>query len=255
MSSPTWTPAALASEARGLGGAAWRLVEAQHAVSTLKLVDSLEEQALLEGLIETVKPALPPDCRHLHYLLATPFRYGAPYPIGSRFRRAGRTEGVFYGAESPETAVAEIAFYRLLFFADSPATPWPRNAGDYSAFSARYLTEQGLDLTAPPLSDDDALWCHPTDYGPCQALAEAGRAAGIEAIRYRSQRDPGGGANLALLVCRVFTAPEPRDHQTWRLQFGPRGVQALCDFPRRRLEFDREAFADDPRMAEMVWER
>ena len=42
----------------------------------------------------------------------------APYPIGSRFRRAGRTAGVFYAAESPETAVAEMAFYRLLFFAE-----------------------------------------------------------------------------------------------------------------------------------------
>ena len=43
---------------------------------------------LLESLIEETKPALPPECRHLHYLLATPFRYGS-YPRGSRFRRAG----------------------------------------------------------------------------------------------------------------------------------------------------------------------
>ena len=118
MSSSTWTPAALSSDARGLAGTCWRLVEAQHHVSTLKLVDSVDEQELLEELIETTKPPLPPECRGLHYLLSTPFRYGSVYPTGSRFRRAGLTEGVFYASETPQTAVAEMAFYRLLFFAE-----------------------------------------------------------------------------------------------------------------------------------------
>src|SRR5205085_3795769 len=127
MSSPIWTPAALSSERRALSGTCWRVVEAQHKVSTLKLVDTLAEQALLEDLIESSKPPVPPECRHLHYLLATPFRYGAAYPNGSRFRRAGMTEGVFYAAEAVATAVAEMAFHRLLFFAESPATPWPAN--------------------------------------------------------------------------------------------------------------------------------
>ena len=48
-------------------------------VSTLKLVDTLAEQALLEDILEESKPPVPPECRHLHYLLSTPFRYGAPY--------------------------------------------------------------------------------------------------------------------------------------------------------------------------------
>src|SRR6476659_7785143 len=116
MSSSTWTPAALSSDARALAGLCWRLVEAQHHVSTLKLVDSVDEQELLEELIETTKPPLPPECRELHYLLSTPFRYGSFHPTGSRFRRAGMTDGVFYAAEKPHTAVAKMAFYRLLFF-------------------------------------------------------------------------------------------------------------------------------------------
>ena len=53
----------------------------------MKIVDTLAEQARLEELLEHSKPAVPPECRHLHYLLFTPFRYGAPYPRGSRFRR------------------------------------------------------------------------------------------------------------------------------------------------------------------------
>src|SRR6266851_3353998 len=144
MPSSTWTRAALSSSARSVSGACWRLVEAQYHVSTLKLVDTLDEQEILENLIERTKPMVPIECRHLHYLLSTPFRYGAVYPTGSRFRRAGLTEGVFYAAEAPETAVAEMAFYRLLFYAESPDTPWPANAAEYTAFSAEYATRNAI---------------------------------------------------------------------------------------------------------------
>jgi hypothetical protein len=255
MSLPIWTPAALSSEARALDGTAWRLVEAQHRVSTMKLVDTLAEQALLEDLIETTKPALPPECAHLDFLLATPFRYGAPYPHGSRFRRAGFTPGVYYAAEAVATAVAEIAFYRLLFFAESPATPWPANPLEHTAFAVPFATGCGLDLTEPPLDRDAALWTDPIDYGPCQALADAARAAGIDVIRARSVRDPQGGANLALLSCRAFAANAPTLRQTWRLRLGPHGVQALCDHPDLRLDFGRDAFARDPRLSHMRWQR
>lgn len=122
MSSPIWTPDALRSEAAPRAGSAWRLVEAQHRVSTMKLVDTLDEQAFLEEELERTKPPGPPECRHLHYLLATPFRYGR-YPGNSRFRREGYSPGVCYMAEAAEAAVAETAFYRLLFFLESPETP------------------------------------------------------------------------------------------------------------------------------------
>ena len=88
MSPPTWTPAELSSSARVAAGRAWRIVEAQHRVSTLKLVDTPEDQAFLERLIDETKPPVPPECRHLDYLLFTPFRYGN-YRHGSRFRRPG----------------------------------------------------------------------------------------------------------------------------------------------------------------------
>src|SRR5262249_1135787 len=164
MRSSTWTPAALSSERRRISGTCWRTVEAQHFVSTMKIVDTLEEQSLLETLLEQTKPPVPPECRQLHYLLSTPFRYGAQYPSGSRFRRAGFTPGVFYGSAAASTSVAEVAFHRLLFFADSPATPWPTNAGEYTVFSVRFRTAAGLDLTVPPLSVDEARWTDRTDY-------------------------------------------------------------------------------------------
>ena len=218
-------------------------------MSTLKLVDSLAEQTLLEDLLEQSKPPVPPECRHLHYLLSTPFRYGSPYPRGSRFRRAGLTPGVYYGSEAVETAVAEISFYRLLFFAESPATPWPDNALEFTAFSVPFATERAIDLTLAPFSADRAAWTSPTEYEPCQALAESARSADIQLIRYESARDPKAGANAALLTCEAFAARAPVARQTWRLRLGPHGVQALCEFPDLRLEFPPSTFAIDPRLA------
>ena len=99
----------------------------------MKLVDNLADQEILEGLVEATKPGVPVECGTLHYLLSTPFRY-RPYPNGSRFRRAGPTPSVYYAAEEQRTAAAETAFYRPLFFAESPDTPWPPNPSNAQAF-------------------------------------------------------------------------------------------------------------------------
>jgi len=255
MSSLIWTPDELSSEARRLAGVCWRVVEAQHQVSTLKLVDTIEEQALLEELIEQSKSSVPTECRHLDYLLATPFRYDTPYPRGSRFRRPGKTLGIFYASQKPETAVAEMAFYRLLFFAESPGASWSVNAGEYTAFAASYRTLRALDLTRPPLDAHRSHWADPNDYSACQDLAEVARAAGIQVIRYSSVRDPNGRVNVALLVCTVFTSPAPTGRQTWRIRLGPSGVQAICEFPRMHMDFGRTTFNSDPRIAAMNWDR
>ena len=204
----------------------------------MKVVDTLAEQEQLERLLEESKPPVPPECRQLHYLLSTPFRYGSPYPRGSRFRRAGLTPGVFYASQTVTTAVTEITHARLRFFADSPATPWPANAIEHTAFQVRYHAASGLDLTAEPFDRDRARWTDPTDYEGCQALADAARAAGVQAIRYLSARDA-GGVNVALLTCAAFSVNAPLERQTWRLHFDSGGVRAICEFPERRLSFGR----------------
>lgn len=254
MSSPIWTPAALRSEARPLRTSAWRLVEAQHRVSTLKLVDTLAEQDVLEAILDTTKPALPAECSHLDYLLSTPFRY-RPYAHGSRFRRAGMTPGVWYGAARPETAAAEMVFYRFLFYAESPATPFPDDAADYTAICADLATPLSLDLTSGTLAQDKSRWMHLTDYAPCQALADAAREAGADILCYTSVRDPAQGRNLAVLSCKAFRLPQPTDRQTWRIRINRNGAQAVCEHPRRGMEFSKDSFSDDPRLANMVWDR
>jgi hypothetical protein len=252
MSLPIWTPDALQSEKRKISGLWWRLVEAQHHVSTMKLVDTVDEQSLLEDILEGSKRRFPPECAGLDYLLATPFRYDAAYPYGSRFRRAGYTKGVYYAAAKVETALAEMAFYRLLFYAESPATPFPANAAEYTAFSVEIGTSAAIDLTMPPLSDNDAIWAHPTQYEPCQALADVAREAEVEAILYRSVRDPEGGQNAALLTPLGFKKKQPLERISWRIRLAKTGIQALCEFPMRRVGFAVEDFAGDPRIAGLL---
>jgi RES domain len=106
MSSRISTRDELLSNAFHLVGNCWRVVEAQNKISTAKLTDNASEQHTLELLIEQTKPVIPADAQHLNYLLSTPFRYGAPYPRGSRFRRVGLTDGVFYASDHPHTAIA-----------------------------------------------------------------------------------------------------------------------------------------------------
>lgn len=247
MSLPIWTPGALRSEAKPADGACWRLVEAQHRVSTMKLVDTLDEQQLLEEELERTKPPGPAECRHLHYLMSTPFRYGR-YPGNSRFRREGLSPGVYYAAEAVETAVAETIFYRLLFFAESADTPWPRNPLEFTGFETRYAVEAAIDLTAPPLSRDSASWTDLADYSACLALADAAREAGVGVIRYRSVRDPQGRANLALLTCTAFVEARPSAYVTWRVSLSTQQAYALCDWPDLRLAFSVADLTADPRL-------
>ena len=174
MSSSTWTPDALSSRAEVFAFRCWRIVEAQHQASTMKLTDSLDEQDILEQIIEATKPAIPAGCEGLDFLLMTPFRYSVRNPIGSRFRRPHAPLGVFYASEHAATAVAEMAFYRLLFYAESPATPYPDNPGEYTGFAVEIAGDRALNLTAPPFADDGRLY-HLSDYSHSQGFADQAR--------------------------------------------------------------------------------
>ena len=77
----------------------------------------------------------------------------------------------------------------------------------------------------------------------------------MRALRYASVRDARGGVNVALLTCAAFTSREPIERQTWRLHLGRTGARAICDSPPQRLGFDRLAFATDPRIAALPWDR
>lgn len=254
MSSITWTPGALKSDARPVSETCWRVIEAQHLVSTMKLTDTLEDQQILENLIEETKPPIPEECRHLDFLLFTPFRYSAANPRGSRFRRPFAARGVFYAAQHPETAIAETVFYRTLFYAESPGTPWPANPGEFTAFAVGFSSPVSIDIATGPLSSDVGLY-HLSDYGISQQFSEDVRAAGLEVITYRSVRDAARRNNFALLTCSVFTDVAPTNRRSWKIHLDANGARAICETPRVTLAFDRNAFVADPRLAGLVWTR
>jgi hypothetical protein len=221
----TWTPPALASEARGYARELWRAVEAQHTASTMRLVDALDEQALLEGVLEESKPALPAAAQPLHYLLATPFRYRPP--TGSRFR-APFDAGVWYGAEALRTALAEKSYWRLRFLLDSPGTPDLKPV-PHTVFRARVASEHTLDLTVPPLSAERTTWTARASYTATQQLAAAARAGGIQIIRYESVRDPEQGACAAVLSPAAFGRGRPRSAETWFIAAARERVRCARD--------------------------
>lgn len=254
MSSDIWTPEELSSKAVALASRSWRIVEAQHQASTMKVTDTLPEQDILERLIDETKPAIPSGCEALHFLLMTPFRYSAQNPNGSRFRRPNAADGVFYAAEHPVTAIAEMAFYRLLFFAESPGTSWPQNPGEYTAFAVEIATDRALDLTASPFIDHVPLY-DLVDYSASQAVADRARQAAIQVIKYMSVRDPEKRPNLAILSPKAFARHEPVDRQSWKLHLDSNGVRAVCEAPRISIAFDREAFRADPRVKAFDWTR
>jgi hypothetical protein len=133
--------------------------------------------------------------------------------------------------------MAEDAFYRVLFFAASTGTPLPRNPQERTAFEVPVRTTLAVDLTALPLARDRPLWTHPSEYAPCQDLADAARAAGLQAIRYESVRDPGRGANLALLSPAAFAAPAPSTRETWHVLLRRDRVDAVREMPRTAVSF------------------
>jgi hypothetical protein len=213
VSSSTWTPRAVASEARAVELDLWRAVEAQHVASTRRLVESNAEQAVLEAILEETKPSLRGGLEKLHYLLATPFRY-PPGRFGSRFRSPA-DPGVFYAAEERRTACAEVGYWRWRFLADSAGL---ESLGPTAQTLFRVRAKaKAVDLRAKPFARDRARWTHPSDYGPTQAFARAAREGAVPVVRYESVRDPQKGGCAALLEPAAFARRQPLALETWHL--------------------------------------
>lgn len=222
---------------RALDGILYRLVESQEQIATLNYVDTLEEQAVLEDLLEQTKPVYPTSARDYHYLLQTPFRY-PPLRWGSRF---GRTHepSIFYGGCSIDTTLAEAAYYRLIFWFSMAPHP-NRNSMDssHTLLSVSYRSNQGIQLHQPPFSEHDAVLRHPANYTHTQRLGSAMREAGICAFEYRSARDAKHGTCVGLFTPTALGRKAPTSIQPWlcetrsdRVTFKPLSQNIVYRFP------------------------
>ncbi len=214
MSSSIWTRCGGISNLRRLQSKPWRVVEAQHLISTLKLVDTLDEQKLLEEIIDRSKPTLPkePGASRLHFLFFTPFRY-PPLRHGSRFGRRDEP-GIWYGSEELRTVFAEKAYYRFVFLSGPKVDLSPITV-EQTAFRADVDSRKGVDLSKAPFDAHREAISSKTSYEASQVLGREMRRDGIDVCRYTSARDKEGGSNLALFTPKAFARGIPRSPQTW----------------------------------------
>jgi hypothetical protein len=248
VSQSIWTQCGGSSDARRLAASVWRVVEAQFITSTRKLVDSDAEQGLLERLIDGAKPPVPagPRFEGLHYLLSTPFRH-PPLRNGSRF--GTRLErGLFYASMQVDTALAEVAYYRLVFLSGTQAALGLVET-EHTAFQAAVATERGVDLTRPPFTAYTADISSPKHYEAAQQLGQQMRAEGIELACFTSARDPRSGTHVVLFE-PAFASRRPRPgEQTWVCHTTARLVELkrknLVATASRALSFPRNVFLVD----------
>ena len=210
----------------------WRGVESQYAVATMRLVDSLEEQDLLEQLLEVSKP---PIVKEQHYLLFTPFRYTPPHP--HRFRPA-HERGQWYGAVNQVAVCAEIAYWRHRFILDSANLLNEDLLTEHTLFQAQ-MQGQSIDLMLEPWVQNRELWTHGSDYTGTQALATEAQRREIQWLSYESVRAPHEVCAVAFTQEALFEPPQGIDatRQRWHCKATRSKVMLICDESRFEWDF------------------
>jgi hypothetical protein len=240
VSRTIWTLCGGASSFQKLEGQFLRVVESQFRNSTRKLVDSDAEQAVLEQAIDSAKNPVPAGFERLHYLLYTPFRH-PPLRNGSRF--GTRFErGIFYGAREIACALAEVAYYRLVFL-EGTAAPLGELETELTAFRFGIRAQRAVDLTAAPFARFEPRISSKTDYARSQQLGQEMRAAGAQAFLYVSARAEGRGVNLGVFE-NVFAPRGPSHEQRWRCSASREQVDLRLNqlIEEKRYVFVREQF-------------
>jgi hypothetical protein len=241
MSRDIWTRCEGPSRVSPLTVKAWRVVEAQHKVSTRRLVDTLEEQAILEEIVDAAKPLRPagPEFEGLHYLLYTPFRH-PPLRRGSRFGTPTE-RSIWYGAREVETSLAEKAYYQLLF-ADGTKADLNNLSCDWTAFPAGVETPFAVDLTAAAFAAFHDQISSPSSYSATQPLGRAMRAAGVVAFLFTSARCPDKGTAVGLFS-PAFPDNNIRSFQTWKCVVTDVGCEVVyLNGSRPPLVFSKASF-------------
>jgi hypothetical protein len=232
---------------KALSGVLLRLVESQEQIATLGYVDTLEEQALLEALLDDTKPSYPAHCQNLHYLLKTPFRY-PPLKWGSRFGQV-HEPGILYGGRSLEVTLAEAAYYRLVFWDSMTGVrPKAQIQTAHTLFSAPYQTARGIQLQQPPFDSVVAVITDRSHYQATQQLGNAMRNSGVEAFEYPSARDPASGICIGLFSANALASNQPADQSAWWCEVSQQGVSFKAANQSHIYHFARSLFTDQDQL-------
>lgn len=219
----------------------WRVVEAQHVLSSRDLVDTTEEHDILEGLLEESKPSI---LKEKNYLIFTPFRY-PPLKYGSRFGHLFEPS-LWYGSLDIETAFAEVAYYQLLFQKNTNADL------DYvetslTAFNTLLKTPRGIDLTTEPFNQHSNEISAKNSYHISQELGRCMREEKVHAFLFFSARGIQESKNIAAFTPDVFCKKNNQyifNQQTWKciankqvVEFTRMGISG-----KKRFSFEENLF-------------
>ncbi len=190
-----------------------RVVESQEQVATMSLVDNSTEQAILEDLLEATKPILPKQSDSHHYLIKTPFRY-PPLRHGSRFGKPSQS-GLFYGALQLKTALAECAYYRLVFIHGMEELPQKHIVTEHTTFKVSVDTDSGIALEKKPFQKFTDIISNPANYSISQQLGSDMRESGVAAFTYLSARDQEQGINSGIFTMNAIKSKKPYGLHEW----------------------------------------
>ncbi|MFT4929882.1 MAG: hypothetical protein ACI8WB_006017 [Phenylobacterium sp.] len=231
----------------------FRIVETQAYAATTTLVDDLNEQALLEQMLDEVKPPYKTmgHAQTLHYLISTPFRY-PPLKYGSRFG-SRYMAGYFYASEDELTSLAECAYYRFCFLAAMSEPYRATIQSDHMMFSVSVSSHCAADLTKVSTGFIIDSLKGQRDYSFTQALGKMlVEEHSAKVIRYFSARssvrtsaktteDANVGINVAIATPSEITSAKPENSVNWIchtteevISFNSRGLQCVS-FPRSQF--------------------
>ncbi len=191
----------------------FRVAESQQKVATNTLVDTLQEQRILEEMLDRVKPRIPQDCDQFDYLIHTPFRY-PPLKHGSRFGKKIHPS-IFYGSKNIEAAFAELAYYRFVYYDGMMASPKKQQkVTQHTSFNVDLQTQKGVVLNDSPFNMYKNKISDPTSYSVPQRIGEGMREKGVEAFSYFSARAV-DEVNIGIFTCKAIKSLVPDALNHW----------------------------------------
>lgn len=218
-----------------------RIVESQEKVATMRLVDSLDEQLLLEQIIDNSKPKDLNSNRH--YLISTPFRY-PPLEHGSRF---GTTfePSLFYGSHSINTMLHETAYYSF-YFTSAMSTPFPKPVMNHkTSFQVNVDEARYLNLADINDSEFQSRITDKTDYNYSQSIGSVMRKMGISAFSYISARDPNQGFNMGVFDINSIKG-NPFNEYQWEIKQSADNIVFFCkEAPTQSTQISIDIFYHD----------